>query len=152
MYCKKKSRPTVNFLLVGPLDLIWIFLNCHLVLQVTINYLLGNLGRTYADTVGIVDLGGGSVQMAYAISENAALKAPRLPAGEDNYVNEMYLKGSKYHLYVHRFPSFILTSWFYDSISGLKWKKMRNFMACYSYSIQLYQMCLFSVFYIILYS
>ncbi|KAL6552088.1 Apyrase 2 [Orobanche gracilis] len=41
--------------------------------------------------------------MAYAISETDAAKAPKLSGGEDSYVQEMYLKGRKYHLYVHSY-------------------------------------------------
>eukprot|EP00249_Psilotum_nudum_P006755 c20029_g1_i1 orf=615-2018(-) len=70
---------------------------------VTVNYLLGNIGKVYGETVGIVDLGGGSVQMAYAVSKEDAQNAPKTADGEDVYVKVLHLLGRTYYLYVNSY-------------------------------------------------
>jgi apyrase len=46
----------------------------------TMNYLLGNLERGLASTVATVDLGGGSVQLAYAAAPEHVETAPAAEA------------------------------------------------------------------------
>lgn len=71
-------------------------------MQVALNYLYGNLGKNYSGTIATIDLGGGSVQIAYAVSKETALSAPKLSNGEP-YVQQKTLLGTNYYLYVHRF-------------------------------------------------
>lgn len=67
-------------------------------LQVAINYLDGKLGKKYSKTVAVVDLGGGSVQMVYALSDKAAANAP----ATNDVANRLAL-GTNYNLYSHRY-------------------------------------------------
>lgn len=72
--------------------------------QIAINYLVGSLGKSYSKTVGVVDLGGGSVQIAYAISDESAANAP--PGVDAAYVVDKFVVGANYHIYTHRFLNY----------------------------------------------
>lgn len=64
----------------------------------TLNYLLGNLGKPYDQTVAAIDLGGGSVQQAFAMSPDEIKDAP-----EPDYITTLRGGGKEYSVYVHSY-------------------------------------------------
>ena len=62
----------------------------------TLNYLLGKLRGGHEGTVAAIDLGGGSVQEAFALPEADAKAAP------EGYVTRLRAGGTAFSVYVHR--------------------------------------------------
>ena len=66
----------------------------------TLNYLLGFLGKDGSDTMAAIDLGGGSVQEAFALTDAQAKAAP-----DPLYVTKLKGGGVEYSVYVHRYET-----------------------------------------------
>jgi apyrase len=64
----------------------------------TLNYLLGKLGGPEEGTVAAIDLGGGSVQEAFAMSATEAATAP-----DPAYITRLQGGGKQYQVYVHSY-------------------------------------------------
>lgn len=67
----------------------------------TLNYLLGTLGKEPSQTVAAIDLGGGSVQQAFALPADVAHAAPR-----SDYIMALAGGGRAYDVYVHSYLGF----------------------------------------------
>ncbi|KAK9843238.1 hypothetical protein WJX74_009079 [Apatococcus lobatus] len=66
----------------------------------TLNYLLDKLAGDPSDTMAAIDLGGGSVQEAFALSEKEAGEAP------NGYITKLRASGHTFHVYVHSYLGF----------------------------------------------
>lgn len=64
----------------------------------TLNYLLGKLGGPHSKTVAAIDLGGGSVQEAFAMSQEEAKAAPKA-----DYITKLRGGGQEYTVYVYSY-------------------------------------------------
>ncbi|BDA45973.1 Apyrase 2 [Coccomyxa sp. Obi] len=87
----------------------------------TLNYLLGHLGQSEEKTVAAIDLGGGSVQQAFAISAEEAAKAP------PGYVTQLSGGGRTYNVYVHSYLGFGLMA---GRAAVLSWEEARAANPC----------------------
>lgn len=81
----------------------------------TLNYLLGKLGQKESETVAAIDLGGGSVQQAFAISQSDAKAAP------EGYIIQLAGGPQMYNVYVHRW-ALTLQSFFLAQIILSCWR------------------------------
>ena len=68
----------------------------------TLNYLLGFLGKDGSETMAAIDLGGGSVQEAFALTDAQAKADP-----DPLYVTKLKGGGVEYSVYVHRYGVYI---------------------------------------------
>lgn len=75
-------------------------------LWAAINYLLGRAGKAYTETVATIDMGGGSMQMTYAVSDETAAAAKNITIHGESYVQSRTLLGEKYNLYAHSYLSY----------------------------------------------
>mmetsp|Transcript_22452 Transcript_22452/g.31211 ORF Transcript_22452/g.31211 Transcript_22452/m.31211 type:complete len:510 (+) Transcript_22452:58-1587(+) len=66
----------------------------------SVNYLKGTLGKTWDQTLAMLDMGGGSMQMAYAVSEEVAAEAP------EGYIRKINAGGALYHLYIKSYSGY----------------------------------------------
>ena len=86
---------------------------------VALNYLLGNLGGAFSSTAAIVDLGGGSVQIAYALPPGDA-EMRGSTSETDGDVRVMSGGGKSYSVYVHSFLGFGLMAARAEMLSGAR--------------------------------
>lgn len=88
----------------------------------TLNYLLGFLGKDGGDTMAAIDLGGGSVQEAFALTEAQAKAAP-----DPLYVTKLKGGGKQYSVYVHSYLGYGLMA---GRAAVLAWEEARGANPC----------------------
>lgn len=88
----------------------------------TLNYLLGQLGEDGEDTMAAIDLGGGSVQEAFALTDAQAKAAP-----DPLYITKLKGGGKEYSVYVHSYLGYGLMA---GRAAVLAWEEARAANPC----------------------